>query len=68
MPPDRFQVEGTPEEVIARLREMLTDGHYSVKVSRLIVNPAPNPEIDAFFQKLRSRTPEEIEAARASAL
>jgi hypothetical protein len=64
MPLDRFQVEGTREDVLARLREMLADGHYSVRVSRLIESPAPNPGADAHFQSLRSRTPEEIEAAR----
>jgi hypothetical protein len=32
----RFEVEGTPEEVITHLEELMTPGRYYVKVSRKI--------------------------------
>jgi hypothetical protein len=61
---DRFQIEGTPEEVIARLKELMTDGHYYVKVSRLIDEPVIDARSEEFLQRMRARTPEEIEDVR----
>jgi hypothetical protein len=65
MPLDRIQVEGTPEEVIAKLRELPAEARYFVQITRRVEQPVMTQELRAAMERLsRPRTPEEIEEIR----
>jgi hypothetical protein len=64
----RKTLSGTPEELLAAIRELPPGHRYHVEIVRLDPPSDPNAAMEEAIQKMNARTPEQLEADRSEIL